>query len=232
MAEGGDALDDQIGRRDLVEQQIVALARGAADRLGAAGAHPERRMRLLDRRRLDGDVVVVPQLAVIGKPALGRPRLADDLDRLVETLGRLLLRDAEAGKFIRPVALADAEIEPAVRQEIQGRGLFGDQHRVVPRQHHNRGAETDLLGPRGEIAEQVQRGGDLAKAGEMVLDQEHAGEAELFRSDDVPDKFVIAVAVAGRAAAGAGAAEQSELHAFPPSCADRVSPSAQRHRAI
>src|ERR1700751_2793982 len=42
MAERGDALDDQIGRRDLVEQQIVSLARRAADRLGAAGAEPER----------------------------------------------------------------------------------------------------------------------------------------------------------------------------------------------
>src|SRR6202030_4584582 len=45
MAEGGDALDEQIGGSDLVEQQIVAVARRASDRFGAAGAEPERRVR-------------------------------------------------------------------------------------------------------------------------------------------------------------------------------------------
>jgi len=49
VAEGGDALDDQIGRRDLVEQQIVPFAGGAADRFGAAGAEPEGWVGLLDR---------------------------------------------------------------------------------------------------------------------------------------------------------------------------------------
>src|SRR5947199_388886 len=50
----------------------------------------------------------------------------------------------------------------------------------------------------------------------MMLDQEHARKAELLGRDDVPDEFVIAVAVAGRAAARPGAAEESEFHRSAP----------------
>ena len=36
-----------------------------------------------------------------------------------------------------PVTLADAEIEPAAGHEIERRRLLGEQHRIVPRQHHH-----------------------------------------------------------------------------------------------
>src|SRR5262245_36593423 len=104
-AEGRNPFDDQIGRCDLVEQEIVAFACGAADRLGAAGAEPERRMRLLDWARLDDDIVEPPALALIGEPAWRRPRLADHLHGLIKPLGRLLGRNAEAREFIAAVAL-------------------------------------------------------------------------------------------------------------------------------
>ena len=55
-------------------------------------------------------------------------------------------------ELVAAIALADAEIEPPVRQQIEGRGLLGDQDRVVPRQHDDRGAEPDALGARREIA--------------------------------------------------------------------------------
>src|SRR5215471_6124339 len=77
-AERRNTLDDQIGRRNLIEEQIVALARGAADRFRAAGTEPERRVRLLDRARLDDDVVETPALAVVRKPPGARPGLAYD----------------------------------------------------------------------------------------------------------------------------------------------------------
>ena len=198
LAEGGDAVDDQAGRGDLIEQQVVAIARGAADRLRAAGAEPERRMRLLDRARLDDDIVVAPALALIGEPAGRGPRLADYFHRLVEALGRLLGRDAEAGKFVRAITFADAEIEPPVRQEIEGRGLLGDEDRVVPRQDDDGGAEPDALGPRRQIGEHAHRRRHLAKPGEMVLDQKDARKAEPLGLDDIIDKVVIGRAVAGR----------------------------------
>src|SRR5260370_35133192 len=73
MAEVRDAFDDQIRRGNLVEQQVVPVTRRPADRFGAAGAEPEGRMRLLDRVRLDDDVVEMPALAMVRKPALARP---------------------------------------------------------------------------------------------------------------------------------------------------------------
>ena len=216
MAEAGDALDDQIGGSDLVEQQIVAVARRASDRFGAAGAEPERGMRRLDRVRLDHHVVEMPALTMMGKPALARPRLADHAHRLVEPLGRLLGRDAEPGEFVSPIAFADPEIEPPVRQQVEGRGLLGDQDRVVPGQHHDRGAEPNALGARGQIGEQAHRRRHLAKAGEMVLDQKNARKTEFLGLDDIIDEVVIGGAVARRAAACARPAEKPELHASPP----------------
>src|SRR5262249_21481355 len=67
---GGHTLDRQVDRADLVEQQVEAIAGGTTDRFKAAGAHPERRVRLLRWPRLDHDVVEVPALAVMREPAL------------------------------------------------------------------------------------------------------------------------------------------------------------------
>ena len=47
------------------------------------------------------------------------------------------------------IALADAEIEPAAGQQVDGRGLLGEQHRVVPGQHHHGGADAQRLGAGG-----------------------------------------------------------------------------------
>ena len=60
-----DALANHLGRRILVEDQVEAALRGAADRGLAAGRDPERRMRLLRRRRLDHDVVELPEFAAV-----------------------------------------------------------------------------------------------------------------------------------------------------------------------
>src|SRR5438128_1681732 len=40
LAEDAYPVDDHVNRRNLVEQQVVALARGALDRLLAAGPEP------------------------------------------------------------------------------------------------------------------------------------------------------------------------------------------------
>src|SRR5215472_4714929 len=202
LAEHLDALDDQVGRRDLVEQQFVALARRPLDRFGAARAEPERRVRLLDRARLDDDIVVAVPLALVRKAFTARlPGQADDLHRLVEALGRLGLRHAEAGELISAITLADAEVEPAAGQKVERRRLLGDENRVVPGQHHDRGAETDALGAGRQVAQKVERGRYLAEPGEMVLDEKHAGKPETLGLDNVVDKIVVAVAIAGRPAA-------------------------------
>src|ERR1700693_2247094 len=109
----------------------MALFGGIADRIGACRADPERRVRLLHRRRLDDDVFVMPVLAVMREAALAGPGLAQEGERLLVALLRLRPRHAEAVELAPAVALADAEIKPAVRQQVEGRGLFGEQGRVV-----------------------------------------------------------------------------------------------------
>src|SRR3984957_2393535 len=126
----GDALGDGFERGKLIEQQVIAARRNLADRVRAAGAHPDRRMRLLRGRRLDDDVLEIPIFAVMREALLRRPGFHDDIERLVETRIGFRDRHAEAGKLIVPVALAGAEIEPAARKQIDGRGLLGKQHRI------------------------------------------------------------------------------------------------------
>ena len=58
-----------------------------------------------------------------------------DIETLVEARVGLLDRHAEAGKFVGPVALADAEIEAAAGEKIDRRRLLGEQDRIVPGQH-------------------------------------------------------------------------------------------------
>ena len=75
LFEEGDAPDDLVGLGELVEQQVIALACRAADAVGAAGREPQRRVRALQGRGLDHDVVVVPALAVMAEARLARPAL-------------------------------------------------------------------------------------------------------------------------------------------------------------
>src|SRR5205823_1454245 len=52
-----DALANRLDRGELVEQQIVAAFCDFTDRVRTAGAHPQRRMRLLRGWRLDDDIL-------------------------------------------------------------------------------------------------------------------------------------------------------------------------------
>ena len=83
----------------------------------------------------------------------------------------------------------------------------------MPGQDDDGGAQPNALGARGQIGEQAHRRRDLAKAGEMVLDQKDARKPELLGFDDVIDEVVVGGTVAGRAAASARPAEKPEFHA-------------------
>ena len=107
------ALDGELDRRDLVEQKIIALLSGATNSFRTSRPHPERRMRLLHRPRLDHDVAKIPVLALMREAALRRPCLAQDRHAFLEALGRLGLRDAKALELGVAIALADAEIKAA-----------------------------------------------------------------------------------------------------------------------
>ena len=111
-------------------------------------------------------------------------------------------------------ALADAEIEPAARQKIDGRRLLGEQHWIVPGQHQHRGAEPERACFRREPRQQGQTRRNLPGSAEMMLDQEGRVIAQRFSFDVVVDELLVAEAgIHIRAAvAGGGAAEQSKTH--------------------
>src|SRR3984957_19748227 len=93
--EPGDALRHIAGRGVLTEQKIEATFGNVADRALAAGAHPNLRMRLLRRRRLDDDVVEPPVFAVMREALFGRPRLQQYRDGLLESRVGFLHRHVE-----------------------------------------------------------------------------------------------------------------------------------------
>src|SRR6185312_4906173 len=72
-----DALADEIDIGELVEDEIAAALGDAADRRGAAGRHPDRRMRLLLRWRLDHDIVELPIAAAMRESLCRGPCLGD-----------------------------------------------------------------------------------------------------------------------------------------------------------
>jgi len=69
--------------------------------------------RLLDGSRPDGDVAVLPELALVGEGLLG-PRASDDLPGFLEARARLAERDVEDVVFARDAA-GEAADDAAIR---------------------------------------------------------------------------------------------------------------------
>ena len=200
--------------RVLIEDQPETARRRAADRRLAARRDPERRMRLLGRRWLDHDVIESPELSLMRKPLTGGPGLGDDSERLFEPRVGLLLRNVEAAELVVAVALADTEIEPAARHHVEHRRLLGEQHRIVPGQHHHRTADPQRFGAHRQASEQRERRGNLVPAGEVVLDQKAGAVAQCLGLDVEVEVVVESLAALGRMLAGSRlrGTEQSELH--------------------
>ena len=123
-------------------------------------------------------------------------------------------RHAEASELVPAITFADAEIEPPARQQIEGRGLFRQQHRIVPGQDQYRRAEPQMPGAGAEPGQQIEAGRNLAKAGEMMLDEKCAVVAQRLGFDIIVDEVAKALAAVGIGAGSPGlrAAEQSEFH--------------------
>src|SRR5712691_753056 len=146
-------------------------------------------MGLLGCRGLHRDVLKLPVLAMMRPRRVRGPGPDHDLQTFVEACIRFLHGDAESGEFVIPVSLADAEIDPPARQQVESGDLLGQQHRIVPGQHQYRGAEAQCRGTCPNPGQQVQACGHLAKAGEMVLDEECTDIAECLGLDIALNEF-------------------------------------------
>ena len=205
----GEPYWSRISRKPRAAARRIDVSLAAATQKGGCG--------LLPWRGLHHDVVERPEFALVREPLARRPCAGNDLDRLLVARVGLLPRNIEAHELVVAVALADAKIEPAARHHVDRRRLLGEQHRVVPRQHHHRAADAQRGRSHGKAGQQRQRGRNLVPAGEMMLDQKRRAIAQRLGLDVQLQVVMEALPALGRMFVGAGlrGAEQSELHFRP-----------------
>jgi DNA-binding transcriptional LysR family regulator len=164
-------------------------------------------VRLLSGRRFDDDIREPPE-ASGEREAVGRgPRLHQDRQRFGKASVGFSRGNAKSFELRVAVAFADPEMEPPAREHIEGRRLFGQQHRVVPRQDQHSCAHPQTRRPRRDPIQEVQGRRHLRPAGEVVLYEKAAVVAESLRLDIVLD-----VIIKPGSACGFSAAEQSKNH--------------------
>jgi hypothetical protein len=112
------------------------------------------------------EVVDVVEAAVIAE-ALLRPRQPDDVERLVEARAVVGQRHAEPVELGGNRAAADAELQPAARQQVRRRRLLGAAQRMVQGQQRHRGADADAPRALGDDRHRHERAGQQ---------REHAAE--------------------------------------------------------
>ena len=71
------------------------------------------------------------EVLAVKRDDLAVPQAADDLEPLVHAAGPVGARDAEARELLDPVADADAELEAAAGENVDGGHVLGDPHRVI-----------------------------------------------------------------------------------------------------
>ena len=111
---------------------------------------------------------------------------------------------------------ADAELEPPVAQNIDGRALLGVPYRMPQRQQVDRNAEPDApraLGDGGRHDQRRRHDGEVFV--EVEFGEPGAVESERFGVNDLFDGF--GIARRGRLRVGARQLiEQTESHGFSP----------------
>jgi hypothetical protein len=93
---------------------------------------------------------------------------------------------AEGSKGRRIAAGADAELEPAVAEQIENRGVLRHPHRALQRQGDDAGAEADARGLCGDVTEEGEGRRQAALAlVEMVLRDPRGIEPGLLGAHDL-----------------------------------------------
>src|SRR5581483_3675718 len=172
--------------------EVIPIARQSRDRFRSAAREPEWRMRLLDGFRHERDIAQAVEPAVERKSVFG-PRPADDFRSFLEARAALLARDAEAGELGHAIALAQAEIETPVRDDIDGRGVFGHAQWIMERQQQDEGANTDAPGTRRDRARDRQQRGRIAVGNEVMLRQPYGVVTQFFSGDAKVEMLAIEI---------------------------------------
>jgi hypothetical protein len=118
------------------------------------------RMRLPDRLGGDGDASDTEGTGVAGDPIAG-PGLPDDLEPLNNAIAILGNRITEGAKVVRHGVAADTELDAAVADDLEGRDLLGDSHRMRQRQQYYRDAEAGKVRVRSARAVSIRSGAGI-----------------------------------------------------------------------
>src|SRR5262245_57537354 len=127
------------------EQGPVAFRTRRLKGLWTGKASVERRMRLLERLRGQGELGDLPKLACI-REALLRPRLLQNFQGLFIPRPHVLPRDLEPLKVLGKQALPDPHVEAATAQDVEHRKVLGLAQWMLQGQDTDRGAQAQ---PRG-----------------------------------------------------------------------------------
>src|SRR5258705_10232380 len=122
-------------------------------------------MRLLVRTRRHHRILELVEVALVAE-GLALPGLADDGEGLAEARLALAVRDAQDVVGARRSAAADAHVEAALAELIDGGRLLRDAQGMAQRQDLHRGAHPDAAGAAGDGGgPDPLGGGDGAAAG-------------------------------------------------------------------
>ena len=146
LFECGDVVLVRLFERADADEAVGVLGGPAQGRRGEA-AHPDRRPGLLNRLR--GELGLRHGVVfALKRQGLALPQATDDFEPLVGARAAFLARNAEALELLDLVADAHAQLEPAAGDDVHGRRVFSQPHRVVKRQQHDAGTDVDRLGTR------------------------------------------------------------------------------------
>src|SRR6185295_7150456 len=144
-------------------------SRGTIDGLVGASTHPDWEV-LLNRRRRDLDslqMVVFP----LERQLLAVEQTAENLHALFHSPGAVFVADASRVELVRYVALTNTQIEAPVGHDVHRRSVFRYGDRIVQRQEHDEGPDTNSLRPgRGAPGNCHERRG-ITVSSEVMLGQ-------------------------------------------------------------
>jgi hypothetical protein len=140
------------------------------------------------------------------------PRREDEVERLLEAFTALFLRNIEPDVVKRESAAPDPEFEPSIAEDVGGRGLLDDLHRVMQRQQGYRGSEPDAPGSlRGRRQDHQRIGEDRERAAKVELSKPRRIEAKLISELDLREDVVVAL-ILGETARARQLVEKAEAH--------------------
>ena len=168
-------------------------ARRELDGLAVGAGHPHRRVRLLHRLGQHVAAGHREGLALEAGIGLDHHHVGDLLRRLERHRPLLLGGDVEAAELEPRGALADAEIDPAVGDDVERGDAFGGARRVVVVRDHlaDAVAEADAVGQRrGAGEEDLGRRGVRILLEEVMLDLPGIVVAEPVGEHDLVERLV------------------------------------------